>query len=253
MKKIFIPLLFFSGIAVGGTTVRISSYGDNSSSITDSAASSSVTATSLINLENLKKIVLTDDAYKDTALLGIKIGSQSDYSISVGSYTVENVVTSQLRFYTAKSAGETISGAGTEFSWLDDSGDQMSYTPRLNEINLEGAVKGAITLGYNSSTVSGVTDVNKGTAVVFSVLYENGDVLSYFGINNSQQWYSGHVASITYDSDVLDAPTISVWSETPWTSASLIKANEAVLIPEPAAATLSLLALCGLAARRRRR
>lgn len=243
--------MLLSGIAVAGTTVRISSYGDNSSYITSTGATSSVSATSVITLDNLKLIAETGDSYESTALLGIKIASNADYSISVGSYTENNILTSQLRIYNAV-AGSSISQAGSAFTWYDASGSTTT-APYLNSIDLEGALKGAITLGYNSSSVPGVTDANKGTAVVFSVLYENGDVLSYFGIRNSQQWASGHVGSITYDSDVLNTPDISVWTSGAWTRDTLVAANEAVLIPEPTTATLSLLALAGLAARRRRK
>ncbi|MBR7108648.1 MAG: PEP-CTERM sorting domain-containing protein [Akkermansia sp.] len=51
---------------------------------------------------------------------------------------------------------------------------------------------------------------------------------------------------------MLGTPQVTT-SATPWTRDSLIAANEAVLVPEPATATLSLLALVGLAARRRHR
>ena len=260
MRLFLASLLLFGSMAAFGDTVRISSYGSNSSYITSGAASSSVTATSIITLDNLQKIASTTDTFKDTSLLGIKIASNSDYSISVGSYTVDDVLTSQLRMYN-NPAGETIDGPGTQFTWYDDHGDALT-TQYLNSIDLGGAVKGAITLGYNAPTVSGVTDTNKGTAVLFSVLYEDGHISNYYGINTNQKWDSGHVASITYDDDVLQAPDIKVWtSGTPWTQSALVATHQAILIlepsspmvPEPTTATLSLLALAGLAARRRRK
>ena len=254
MRLLLASLILLGNLAVAGTTVRISSCGKYTSYITEKTAESSVSATSSITLSNLKLIAETGDSYQNTALLGIKIASNSDYSISTGMYTVDGVATTQLRIYD-KAAGSSISGDGKTFTWTDDEGSALTSAPDLNNINLEGAVRGAITLGYNSSSVLGVVSTeNQGTAVVFSILYENGDVLSYFGINYAQQWKSGHVASITYDSDVLNCPEISVWSSSPWTRDTLIAANEAALTaPEPTTATLSLLALMGLAARRRRK
>ncbi|MBE6435548.1 MAG: PEP-CTERM sorting domain-containing protein [Akkermansiaceae bacterium] len=60
------------------------------------------------------------------------------------------------------------------------------------------------------------------------------------------------MANITYADSLLGTPQVTT-SATSRTRDSLIAANEAVLVPEPATATLSLLALVGLAARRRRR
>lgn len=254
MRLLLPSLILLGSFSMAGTTERISSYGDNTSYITAKATESSVSATSIITLSNLKLIAETGDSYKNTALLGIKIGNNSDYSVSIGNFTVNNVATTQLRLYN-QAAGVSISGGGTDLTWVDEAGSTLASAPYLNTINLEGAVRGAITLGYNSSTVPGVVSTeNQGTAVVFSILYESGDVLSYFGIVYSKQWSSGHVASITYDSDVLNCPEISVWSSSPWTRDTLVAANvAAITVPEPTTATLSLLALAGLAARRRRR
>ncbi|MBR5331428.1 MAG: PEP-CTERM sorting domain-containing protein [Akkermansia sp.] len=53
------------------------------------------------------------------------------------------------------------------------------------------------------------------------------------------------------NSDVMATPEVTVGTD--WTAQSLIASTKAVLVPEPATATLSLLALAGLAARRRRK
>ena len=111
-------------------------------------------------------------------------------------------------------------------------------------------MKGAITLAYGGDNVAGAGDT--GTSILISVLYEDGSMKSLYGNRSGQKWSNNSITTVTYADDLMAAPEITI-SNTRWTEASLTSAHKDLLIPEPATATLSLLALAGLAARRRRK
>ncbi len=235
-----------------GTTVTISNH-DGNDYITGSA-SHSLTLTSLMSADATKAIISSENT--DSALLGIKNNSQPSFAISVGSFTTNQIKGQQLRIYDDKVAGESISGAGSVLTWTDGGGTSVTSSVLNDYFATTDIVAGAITLGYNTPSTTGVTDSNKGTQVVFSVLYDNGEILTLYGYKNNQYYSTGHIASISYDSSLLAAPTIVVSKDATnaaVTRTSLVASNVSALktIPEPTTATLSLLALAGLAARRR--
>ncbi|MBR5888262.1 MAG: PEP-CTERM sorting domain-containing protein [Akkermansia sp.] len=235
MKKTIITLLALSGLATAGTTATCA---------VGSANTDPIIATSELTLESLTAII-TDQSLS-SALLGLTVernngATKYPWSISANYWEGSN----ELHIYT-KEAGQTVSGyANASFSdssW--PTGHKLS-----NSFTLEGAVKGAITLGYAGDHAPMTF---AGTAVVFSVLYDDGSIVSIYGQNTAYKYSNDGIAYVTYDSDVLATPTITTGTD--WTRESLIAANESALqIPEPTTATLSLLALAGLAARRRRK
>lgn len=237
MKKTIIALFVLAGVAAAGTTGTLTLNTVNTAPII---------ATSELSLENLTTIITDQNLH--SALLGVTVvrnaGQENEqkfpWSISSNYWDTSN----ELHIYT-KEAGENVSGyANGSFSdstW--PSGHKLS-----NTFTLEGAVKGSITLGYAGDHA---TMELSGTAVVLSVLYNDGTIKSIYGYNGSYKYSNDGVAYLTYNSDVLATPTVITGTD--WTRESLITTNEALLIPEPTTATLSLLALAGLAARRRRR
>lgn len=240
MKKTLIALLAMVGVAAAGTTSTIT---------LNSAYDSPVIATSELSLENLTTIISGSDLR--SALLGVTVvrnAGQEDeekypWSISANYWDPSN----ELHIYT-KEAGEAVQGyadgsfSGSEGSW--PTGHKLS-----NAFTLEGAVKGVITLGYAGDHA---TMELAGTAVAMSVLYEDGSVKSIYGLNTGYKYSNDSIAYLTYNSDVLATPTVTIGTD--WTRDSLIAANKVALgVPEPTTATLGLLALAGLAARRRRK
>lgn len=203
----------------------------------------SIVATSQLTLEELTTIISTTGT--NTALIGLVDSADNKWSVSVGSWGN----TCQLHIYQGKVGGEAISGnASGSFSDADlwpANHDMKAYFG-----DLSNAVEGAITLGYQGDHVPNVS--YKGTAVTLSVLYNDGTIKTMYGLNTTYKWSGNYIANITYADSFLGTPQVTT-SATPWTRNSLIAANEAVLVPEPATATLSLLALAGLAARRRRK
>lgn len=238
MKKTIIALFALAGVAAAGTTETITLNTVNTAPII---------ATSELTLDSLTAIITEQNLH--SALLGITVvrnaGAENEeklpWSISANYWDTSN----ELHIYT-KEAGENVSGyANGSFS---DSSSWPSGHKLSNAFSLEGAVKGSLTLGYAGDHAT--MELN-GTAVVLSVLYEDGTITSIYGINTGYKYSNDGIAYLTYNSDVLQTPTIVTGTD--WTRESLISANEAILIPEPTTATLSLLALAGLAARRRRR
>lgn len=238
MKKTLITLLALAGATFGGTTETIT---------LNSANTTPIIATSELTLENLTTIISGQDL--SSALMGLTVvrnaGQASEtklpWSISANYWSLSN----ELHIYT-KEAGEAVSG-NANGSFGDTAGSWPTSHKLSNAFSLEGAVKGAITLGYAGSDA---TMELEGTAVVLSVLYNDGTIKSIYGINTKYKYSDDGIAYLTYNSDVLATPTVTVGTD--WTRGSLIAVTEAAAIPEPATATLSLLALAGLAARRRR-
>lgn len=237
MKKTLITLLALAGVALGATKESIT---------LNSANTAPIIATSELTLDNLTAIISDSDVR--STLIGITVvrnaGAANEekfpWSVSANYWDTSN----ELHIYT-KEAAESVSGyANASFSdetW--PTGHKLS-----NAFSLDGAVKGAITLGYAGDHAT--MELN-GTAVVLSVLYDDGTIKSIYGINTGYKYSNDPIAYLTYNSDLLEAPTVTTGTD--WTKDSLIATTEAVLVPEPTTATLSLLALAGLAVRRRRK
>lgn len=201
-------------------------------------------ATSILSKDSLTTIIST--ANRNEALLGYTLtDQQTSHSISVGSWNNQN----ELHIYNT-TAGSSISGyAASSFS------DSTSWPANHKLVNafpdLTNAVAGAITLGYQTTNASSSVS---GTAVVLSVLFGDGSITSIYGLSSGVKYSNTEVTTITYASELLESPQVEVLTS-PWSKESLIEANNELLrtVPEAATATLSLLALAGLATRRRRK
>ena len=244
MKKTLITLLAFSGLAMG-EAITINQHDGHQHIATSSQHSLLVTST--IDADDVKSIIT--QVGLNRALLSIKVNGDPAKSVSVGAYDGKTTI----RTFNSTVAGSTVSGAGNAFSWTDAAG--ASATSNLNDyFESEGIVSGALTMGYNSAATKGVTADTKGIYLAFSVLYSDGSVLTLCAHNAKETFQSKHIENITYDDSLLNAPTIVVNTDATNAAVSLEQVLMANLqaIREPTTATLSLLALCGLAARRRR-
>ncbi len=248
MKKTLITLLALGGLAAGGTVATIT--GNSTTSATQS-----LTLTSTISADCLQDII---SSTVNETLLGFNVFSaNSKAAIAVGSYSGSQ----SLRYFTGKQGGEDILGTGTQFTWTDGTGAAVADADLNDYFSTTGIYAGAITMGYNTPHTYGVTNETKGIYVVFSVSYENGDVKSLIGhTTNVANENKYHINEVSYNSDFLSAPEIVAKTDAAQIDAtvtkdSLLAANLKALptVPEPATATLSLLALAGLAARRRRK
>ena len=245
MKKTLITLLALSGLAMG-EAITINQHDGHQHIATSSKHSLLVTAT--IDADDVKSIIT--QVGLNRALLSIKVNGNNAKSVSVGSYNSKTTI----RTFNNTVAGSTINGAGNAFSWTDAAG--TTATANLNDyFSGEGIVAGALTMGYNSANTAGASDDTKGIYLAFSVLYSDGRVLTLCGHNAGETLNNYHIENITYDDSLLNAPTIVVNTDATNAAVSMEQVLKANLqaVPEPTTATLSLLALCGLAARRRRK
>ena len=212
--------------------------------LADTSDETSVVATSLLTAENAASIIATNDLNK--ALLGITVGSNS-WSIGVGTY---NDTDQQLHIYNDV-AGTGISGdADASFS-----GDDWPSSGSLSSafVSTENIVGGALTLGYAGDNAQSTTN---GTAVVFSVKYADGSVVTISGLRSEQRYSNDSPVSLSYDDSLLGVPAYTA-SADDWTLDSLVATNTAALsaAPEPSAFGLlaGLGALALVASRRRRK
>ena len=207
------------------------------------SAATSVVATSLLTAENAAGIISTEDLNK--ALLGITVGSHS-WSIGVGTYGDTDL---QLHIYNVV-AGNGISGnANASFSgddWPEGNSLPTAFA------STENIVGGALTLGYAGNSAQEPS----GTAVVFSVKYADGSVVTISGLSSVMKYSGDAPVSLSYDDSLLSAPTYTASAED-WTLDSLVATNTAALsaVPEPSAFGLlaGLGALALVASRRRRK
>ena len=245
MKKTLITLLAFSGLAMG-EAITINQHDGHQHIATSSKHSLLVTST--IDADDVETIIT--QVGLNRALLSIKVSGSDAKSVSVGSYNGKTTI----RTFNNTVAGSTVSGAGNAFTWTDAAG--TAATANLNDyFESEGIVAGALTMGYNSANTVGATNDTKGIYLAFSVLYSDGTVLTLCGHNAAETLQVYHIENITYDDSLLNAPTIVVNTDAANAAVSMEQVLKANLqaVPEPTTATLSLLALCGLAARRRRK
>lgn len=230
MIKSLITLIALAGVSVAGTgTITL----DNE------ANTNAVIVTADLSLDQLTKILWTNST--NTSLIGFQDSGSNRYSAIVGTWNSKQ----EIFNINGIDAGTGVSGT-PRYYW--------NPNIKVNEyFEQENAIGGAITLAYAGADVDKNNTNNEGVSILISVLYEDNTVTHLYGNDSGLKWSSNYITAVTYADNLMDTPTVTVTS-TPWSEASLTQINEKVLgIPEPTTATLSLLALAGLAARRRRR
>lgn len=241
MKKTIVALLALAGVAAAAEQViTLTGYGQ-----TDGLYATSVLTTgqltSLFGTENVSK-----------TFIGVNIGLDDDttYKGTVGVNTWSG--RNEFHVYYNKAAGESVWGANTSGSFTAAGGYTYPTNHAINQaLSLENAVSGALTFAFAPKDAA--TDAY-GLSVAVTVAYADGTTASVVGNMTGLSWSNNKywATEVFYDDSLIPAPVVT--KDGNWTHDTLVNANYAALgVPEPATATLSLLALAGLAARRRRK
>lgn len=234
MKK---TLLTLSLLAVSSLAAKAAGwsdsyvYSENGTAITLGSTTTAFTAVAVVDVDAMKSVMLAGASNTKYTLIdawqaraegadGNEIGLQTNFSSN------NNKITSS-GLYGTWNQGNAYSfgmnnGFQTEAFWTNV--DQAS-----------------VVLTYGDST---------GTTAIFTAVKNDGSVTSLGGTWNSELKSSGmQIDKFTFDSSIVKQSFV-------FSSISTVDQAKTLgytVIPEPATATLSLLALAGLAARRRRK
>ena len=247
MKKTLITLLALAGVAAAAEqTITLSDY----------AYTDGFYATTVLSLEQLTTIMNT--SHVDTTIMGVGVllDNNSTHSAAVALKTWNNDAHNQFHVYYNQGAGVDASSFGNAnasftapsgYTWPTNHGINDTATGGLTTTNAVGA---ALTFAFAPKNAA--TDVY-GISVALTIAYTDGTYGTIVGNADKYSWSNNSykATEFVYDDTYLSAPTVT--KSGTWTHADLVNANMTALVPEPTTATLSLLALAGLAARRRRK
>lgn len=197
------------------------------------ARSGSVYTFALLDLAEFKK--LASSSGSDTMLISYKNARPLNVGIGRGSYGGSH----PLRFY-----NNDISTAPNNAGYVLTQGGATTDPYTLNGLNFDDVVGAVLTMGVQKSS---------STLTCLSLMRADGTFTDYAYVASGykdNQNYTDVAISSTY------VDKAYVYVDKTFTTTTLAEANHDVLralVPEPTTATLSLLALAGLAARRRRK
>ncbi len=249
MKKTFITIALFTagevalaaapesvldkayiGFSDFSATTKVADYGTMVDDITISTTGS-VTSLTGVTFDTAISTTNTRDCFSITLVLDAsKIGAVSDFSSLAAAYYSQNGAMG----FGVNSSGK-LSGQWGTGEWIKDNVKQWEIAnfPSTGTITLT-----FVTGGYDGSTEGARLYVNNATAFYSNNSLKSGgstyNTVKINNLNNAVQQVYVH----NYSLSAAEVGTLM---------------TEIAAIPEPTTATLSLLALAGLAARRRRR
>ncbi len=204
-----------------------------------SKTNNSYTLTATLDVKTLATYIGKDST--KTAFSPFMSVSSSSYSIGAGAgkTTTANGITLAAKAVGAGNVG------GNGYTPEDD-----ATTP--NPISLS-------TLDFSTISAAGVTLVHadgSGSTVFLTLVDTDNQATTYYGADNGLMWGGGfgNVQTVKFDKNLVTSLYLMADTATQNVAyVNLAAIDAAKAVPEPATATLSLLALAGLAARRRRK
>ena len=237
MKKTLVALFALGSAAMGVTLEDAVATGTGT--LTLDSATGAITAVAVVDVAQLQALMAKDAELTKCTIInfdaGSDIGIQTNYSSydHDGNSETPGVINTSGLYGCWNSSGAYGVGldTGTGFE--------------LTSFWANGAIA-AITLTYEYS---------KGTSGTFTLLDAEGNVLQSVGgyYNTGLRGTGLSYSTIVFDDIVTDGYVFKQVVTADEAKALGKAAATAALVPEPTTATLSLLALAGLAARRRRR
>ncbi|MDO5464025.1 MAG: PEP-CTERM sorting domain-containing protein [Akkermansia sp.] len=236
MKKTLIALFALGTAAMGVTLEDAVATGTGTQTL--DSATGAITAVAVVDVAKLQTLMIKDAELAKYTIINFDgssdIGIQTNYS----SYDHDSNAD------TAK----VINNSGLYGCWNNGNAYGFGMGTGFESADFwAGGVTAAITLTY---------EYNKGTTGTFTLLDAEGNVLKNLGgdFNTTLRGSGLSFSTVVFDSDIVTEGYVFNQVVTAAEAKVLGQAAAAAaLIPEPTTATLSLLALAGLAARRRRR
>ena len=237
MKKTLITLLAMASCAMG-LTLEDAVATSNGSAITLNEATSAITAVVVVDIAKLQAGMAKDAALNKYTIINFDSSSDIGIQTNYSSYDHDsNSDTPNL-----------INNSGLYGCWNSGNAYSFGMNNGFESASFwEGGAAAAITLTYK---------YNAGTSGTFTLLDAQGNVLKSLGgdYNTTLRGQGLSFSTVAFDAEIVtNAYVFNQVVATAEEAKALGVAAASTLIPEPATATLSLLALCGLAARRRRR
>lgn len=235
MKKTLIALMALAGFAMGDT------IGFTADDAVATLTSSAPTVSGTYNTPNMF-IVAKLDLEKAKTLTNTSSGVLVDMTLSSGANRVAaGVKANDLKFTT-----DALNSTPTTF-WTPQNlaaGEHVADIVSALNNTENKAIDAALTLSYS-------TTADLGSGMVVSILFEDGSYQDYSFQHVKVLWSGSKVTGAEINTTYVTKAYLFK-NEGAWTNDALVATTHNLLVPEPATATLSLLALAGLAARRRR-
>ena len=237
MKKTLVALFALGSVAMGVTLEDAVATGTGT--LTLGSATDAITAVAVVDVAQLQALMAKDAELTKCTIINFDAGSDIGIQTNYNSYDHDG-------------NGETpavISVSGIYGCWNNGGayGVGMNTGTGFQDASFwTGGVTAAITLTYEYS---------KGTSGTFTLLDAEGNVLQSVGGNYNTSLRGSGLSydSIVFDGIVTDGYVFDQVVTAEEAKALGLAAATAALVPEPTTATLSLLALAGLAMRRRRK
>ena len=247
MKKTIIALLALAGVSMAAQqTITLENY----------TGTDGFYATSVLTGEQLNALIGVADINK--SLIGVEVGidNNTTFKGTMGVRTWDDRNEFHVYYSNAgvDGAGIDVTNKTVKASFTAAAGYEYPANHAINKALLkEGVDVTGAALTFAFAPKNAETDVY-GLSIALTVTYSDNTYKSIVGNTTGFSWSNNAywANSVYYDDTYLTAPTVT--KSGTWTHDSLVQANAGALgIPEPTTATLSLLALAGLAARRRRK
>lgn len=239
MKKTIVALFALSTAAMGVTLEDAVATGIGTLTLEEAAGA--ITAVAVVDVDKLQEVMAKDAELTKKTIINFDSSSDIGIQTNYSSYDHDG---------DSNTAG-VINTSGLYGCWNNSGAYSVGMNTGTGFESTDfwaGGVVAAITLTYEYS---------KGTTATFILLDAEGNVLQSVGgnYNTSLRGTGLSYSTIVFDSEIVTEGYVFNQVVTTAEEAKALgqAAATAALVPEPTTATLSLLALAGLAARRRRK
>lgn len=233
-----------SAVASGSSKVTFSQTG-------------SITYTLQLNASAVSELFVNGSASSNVMFAVAIPATSTDTSHFISAVAVSGQQGFQAGNVSSGSISSYSGSVGNYSTFDDDSNSQTGLTSSTNPSLLTWA---QLISGEDGKTLSGMALTMSYTngsesAMYLTMRFDDGSVTELYGFSTGLKWTTGQkqYSSVDVNTSYVDQVYVFNSAMTKDDALSLNSQALAAAVPEPATATLSLLALAGLAARRRRK